>query len=133
MSLPTNQIYEFGPFRLEVGERRLLREGRSVRLRAKVFDTLRVLVEQQGRLIGKEELMQTIWPDSIVEENNLDHNISTLRKELGGKATGQQYIETVPKQGYRFVAAVKQIHECPGRGVQSGEKGQGEGVSEFIA
>jgi DNA-binding winged helix-turn-helix (wHTH) protein/tetratricopeptide (TPR) repeat protein len=133
MSLPINQIYEFGPFRLEVEERRLLREGRPVRLRAKVFDTLRVLVEQQGRLIGKEELMRGIWPDSIVEENNLDHNISTLRKALGGKATGQQYIETVPKQGYRFVAAVKQIRESPDTGVLSGEKGQSEGVSELIS
>jgi DNA-binding winged helix-turn-helix (wHTH) protein/tetratricopeptide (TPR) repeat protein len=133
MSLPTNQIFEFGPFRLEVDERRLLREGHPVRLRAKVFDTLRVLVEHQGRLIGKEELMQAIWPDSIVEENNLDHNISTLRKTLGGKATGQQYIETVPRQGYRFVAAVKQIRESPDKRVLSGEERQWAGVSELIS
>jgi len=133
MPLPTYQIYEFGPFRLEVEERRLLREGHLVRLRAKVFDTLRVLVEHQGHLVGKEELMQTIWPDSIVEENNLDHNISTLRRALGGKATGQQYIETVPRQGYRFVATVKQIRENPERVVPSDEEGQWVGVSELIS
>jgi DNA-binding winged helix-turn-helix (wHTH) protein len=133
MSLLTNPIYEFGPFRLEVNERRLLREGHPVRLRAKVFDTLRVLVEQQGRLMGKEELMQEIWPDSMVEDNSLDHNISTLRKALGGKASGQQYIETVPKQGYRFVASVKSISQSPERGLLSGEQRRWEGMAELIA
>jgi amidophosphoribosyltransferase len=81
MSLPTNQIYEFGPFRLEVDERRLLREGHPIRLRAKVFDTLRVLVEEQGRLIGKEELMQAIWPDSIVEGTS----VYEARKRIGAE------------------------------------------------
>ena len=98
--------YDFGPFRLEVGERRLLHEGRAVPLRTKVFDTLRVLVEHSGRLLTKRELMQSIWPDAIVEENNLNHNISTLRRALGEQATGQRYIETVPRVGYRFVAEV---------------------------
>jgi len=98
--------YEFGPFLLEVGERRLLREGRAVPLRAKVFDTLRVLVEHSGRLLTKHELMQIVWPDTAVEENNLNHNISTLRRALGEQVTGQQYIETVPRVGYRFLADV---------------------------
>lgn len=99
-------IYQFGPFRLEVGERRLLADGRQVPLRTKVFDTLRVLVEQSGRLLTKHELMQRIWPDTVVEENNLNHNVSTLRRALGEQVTGQRYIETVPRVGYRFVAPV---------------------------
>jgi DNA-binding winged helix-turn-helix (wHTH) protein/tetratricopeptide (TPR) repeat protein len=133
MSLPTNPIYEFGPFRLEVNERRLLRDGHPVRLKAKVFDTLRVLVEQQGRLMGKEDLMKAIWPDAIVEDNNLDHNISTLRKALGGNVGGQQYIETVPKQGYRFVPPVKSISQSADSVVASGEQRRWDGMAELIA
>jgi DNA-binding winged helix-turn-helix (wHTH) protein/pimeloyl-ACP methyl ester carboxylesterase len=103
---PSPTTYEFGPFRLEIDERRLSRERRPVPLRTKVFDTLRVLVEHSGRLLTKQELMQAIWPDTVVEENNLNHNISALRRALGEQATGQQYIETVPRVGYRFVADV---------------------------
>lgn len=106
MTADPGSTYEFGPFRLEVGERRLICDGRAVPLRTKVFDTLRVLVEHAGRLLTKHELMQTIWPDAIVEENNLNHNISTLRRALGEQVTGQRYIETVPRVGYRFVAEV---------------------------
>ena len=98
--------YTFGPFRLDVRERRLLCEGRAVPLRTKVFDTLRVLAEHSGRLLTKHELMETIWPDTVVEENNLNHNISTLRRALGEQVTGQRYIETVPRVGYRFLADV---------------------------
>jgi DNA-binding winged helix-turn-helix (wHTH) protein/pimeloyl-ACP methyl ester carboxylesterase len=104
MDVGSSATYHFGPFCLEVGERRLLREGSAVPLRTKVFDTLRVLVEHSGRLLTKHELMQAIWPDAVVEENNLNHNISTLRRALGEQATGQRYIETVPRVGYRFVA-----------------------------
>ena len=108
MSPQLSPAYGFGPFRLEVGERRLLRDGRPVPLTAKVFDTLRVLVENAGRLLTKDELMQSIWPDSVVEENNLNHNVSVLRRALGEQATGQSYIETVPRAGYRFVAEVRE-------------------------
>jgi pimeloyl-ACP methyl ester carboxylesterase/DNA-binding winged helix-turn-helix (wHTH) protein len=101
-------VYEFGAFRLEIAERRLLCKGRPVPLTTKVFDTLRVLLERSGRLLTKDELMQSIWPDSVVEENNLNHNISVLRRALGEQATGQSYIQTVPRVGYRFVADVKQ-------------------------
>ena len=99
--------YRFGPFHLDVAERRLSRDGAAVPLRLKVFDTLRVLVENAGRLVTKEELLQAIWPDTAVEENNLNHNVSILRKMLGEKATGQAFIETVPRVGYRFVAPVE--------------------------
>jgi DNA-binding winged helix-turn-helix (wHTH) protein/pimeloyl-ACP methyl ester carboxylesterase len=106
MAADPGPVYEFGAFRLEIGEHRLLRDGRPVPLTAKVFDTLRVLVERAGRLLTKDELIQTIWPDTVVEENNLNHNISVLRRALGERATGQSYIETVPRVGYRFVSGV---------------------------
>src|SRR5678816_2165483 len=92
-------IYEFGPFRLETGERRLLRDGRPIRLRGKVFDTLCVLVSRPGRLIEKDDLIAAVWPDTVVEENNLAHNINALRKALGDATL----IETVPGKGYRFL------------------------------
>jgi len=101
-------IYEFGHFTLDVRERRLLRDGHPIPLRTKVFETLRVLLERPGRLLTKDELMQRIWPDAVVEENNLNHNISVLRQALGERPDGQGFIETVPRVGYRFVADVKQ-------------------------
>ncbi|HXE92148.1 MAG TPA: alpha/beta fold hydrolase [Terriglobales bacterium] len=104
----SSRVYEFGPFRLDVPERQFLCGSEHIPLRAKVFDTLALLVENHGRLLTKDELMKAVWPDAVVEENNLNHNISVLRKALGEKATGQAYIETVPRVGYRFVAEVKQ-------------------------
>jgi DNA-binding winged helix-turn-helix (wHTH) protein/alpha-beta hydrolase superfamily lysophospholipase len=100
-------VYQFGRFQFDVSERRLTSAGEAVALRAKVFDTLRVLVENHGRLVRKEDLMRQVWPDSIVEENNLDHNISKLRRALGEGSNGDKFIETVPRQGYRFVAPVQ--------------------------
>lgn len=94
--------YVFGPYLLDIEERRLIREDEDLRLRGKLFDTLRVLVENAGRLVRKDDLMRGVWPDSVVEENNLDHCISQLRK-LFHPAT---YIETVPRHGYRFVGEV---------------------------
>ena len=99
--------YRFGPFRLDLRERRLSRGGEVIPLRGKVFDTLSALVENAGRLVTKQELLDAVWPETAVEENNLNHNVSVLRKALGEKATGQQYIETVPKVGYRFAALVE--------------------------
>ena len=106
------EIYEFGPFRLEVKERRLLRDGQPVQLRAKVLDTLRVLVQNHGKLVGKDELMQAVWPDTVVEEGNLAHNLTVLRKALGDKETGKQHVETVPGQGYRFIANVRVVENA---------------------
>jgi pimeloyl-ACP methyl ester carboxylesterase/DNA-binding winged helix-turn-helix (wHTH) protein len=94
----------FGPFLLDVDERRFLRDGDEIRLRGKLFDTLCFLAENPGRLLRKEELLQAVWPDTIVEENNLDHCISQLRKVFG---LDYKFIETVPRQGYRFTADVK--------------------------
>jgi DNA-binding winged helix-turn-helix (wHTH) protein/pimeloyl-ACP methyl ester carboxylesterase len=99
--------YRFGPFHLDVRERRLSRGRDVIPLRLKVFETLRVLVENAGQLVTKQELLDTVWPETTVEENNLNHNVSVLRKALGDRATGQEYIETVPRVGYRFVAPVE--------------------------
>lgn len=101
--------YEFGPFRLEPAEHRLLRSGVEVPLQFKAFETLCLLVENAGRLLKKEELLLHLWPNTSVEENNLNKNVSVLRKALGEHATGQSYIETVPRVGYRFVAPVKTV------------------------
>jgi DNA-binding winged helix-turn-helix (wHTH) protein/tetratricopeptide (TPR) repeat protein len=93
-------------------------------LRLKVFDTLRVLVENAGRLVTKQELLEAVWPDTTVGENNLNHNISVLRKAIGEKATGQQYIETVPRVGYRFVADVET--DEPAAGAVDADAGAGD-------
>jgi len=106
-------VFHFESFQLDVAERRLLCAGEVVPLRAKVFDTLCILVENHGRLLRKDELMQRLWPDSVVEDNNLDHNISRLRRALQEGANGKKFIETVPRQGYRFVADVQQISGPP--------------------
>lgn len=99
-------IYRFGPYRLDEGEHRLTRGGEPVSLTPKVFDTLVTLVERAGRLVEKEEILQMVWPEAIVEEGNVAHNVSVLRKALGGGRTDQDYIETVPTRGYRFIADV---------------------------
>jgi pimeloyl-ACP methyl ester carboxylesterase/DNA-binding winged helix-turn-helix (wHTH) protein len=111
--------YRFGPFQLDARERRLSRGSEVIPLRLKVFDTLRVLVEHAGQLVTKQELLDTVWPETAVEENNLNHNVSMLRKALGEKATGQHYIETVPRVGYRFVAAVETAAPRPEAAVAS--------------
>jgi len=107
-ALPT---YRFGPFQLDVRERRLSRAGTVIPLRIKVFDTLCVLVENAGRLVTKQELLDAVWPDTVVEENNITHTMSVLRKALGENATGQQYVETVPRVGYRFAAPIERADE----------------------
>jgi pimeloyl-ACP methyl ester carboxylesterase len=104
-----NLVYEFGPFRLERDEHRLVRGERAIPLTGKAFCTLCVLLERHGKLVPKQELMNAVWPQTTVEENNLDRNISALRKALGEQASGEPFIETVPRVGYRFVAPVTQI------------------------
>ena len=101
--------YQFGPFQLDTAEHRLLRNGVEVQLQLKVFETLCVLVENAGRLLKKDDLLRKVWPDTVVEENNLNKNVSLLRKALGENTNGQSYIETVPRVGYRFVAPTKDI------------------------
>lgn len=103
------RVYQFDSFRLDQTEGVLLHGGDAVALTPRVFDLLSVLVERAGRLVTKATLMEKVWPDTFVEEANLTVNIAILRKLLGHKASGPQYIETVPKRGYRFVAKVFEV------------------------
>lgn len=105
--MEAKRIYQFGAFRLDPAERRLLRDERPVPLTPKCFDLLVILVENSGHLIEKEELIERLWPNQIVEEANLSFNISTLRKALGQAPNGEAFIETVPKKGFRFVAQLE--------------------------
>jgi DNA-binding winged helix-turn-helix (wHTH) protein/tetratricopeptide (TPR) repeat protein len=102
------KIYEFDGFRLEEGQSRLLYKDQTVTLKPKILDLLIFLVKKRGQLVGKDELMKEIWPDAIVEENNITVSMSILRKALGD-AVGNQFIETVPRRGYRFVATVTEV------------------------
>jgi Tol biopolymer transport system component/DNA-binding winged helix-turn-helix (wHTH) protein len=111
MSKETKLFYEFDLFRLDVTERVLMCEGEMVPLTQKAFEVLLVLVERRGRIVGKEELMEKVWPDTFVEESNLAQNIYTLRKVLGQTPAGDGYIVTVPRRGYRFAAAVRELWE----------------------
>jgi len=106
MNRPVRHFYLFDGFRVDVSERLLFKENREVPLTPKVFDTLLVLLENSSHVLTKKELMEQVWPDSFVEENNLAQNISILRKALGESKEGEHYIQTVPKRGYRFVADV---------------------------
>jgi DNA-binding winged helix-turn-helix (wHTH) protein/TolB-like protein len=107
--VPIPTIYEFGEFRLDVAERRLTRAGQPLSVPPKVFDTLTVLVEHEGRLVRRADLMARLWPDTFVEDATLARNISDLRKVLGEADPGQKLIETVPRVGYRFTAAIRKV------------------------
>jgi DNA-binding winged helix-turn-helix (wHTH) protein len=102
-------LYEFDRFCLDASERILLYDMQEVPLTPKVFETLLLLVENSGHVVGKEELLKTIWPDSIVEESSLSQNIFHLRKALGDGSDGRRFIETIPKRGYKFIALVKVV------------------------
>ena len=108
-------LYEFGPFRLDVGERCLMQEGELILLAPKVFETLRVLVQSAGHLVNKDTLMQEIWTDTFVEEANLTQNVCTLRKLLNVCDEMNGFIETVPGRGYRFTTAVREVSESEAR------------------
>src|SRR6202140_5644813 len=105
-SQETPRLYEFGPFRLDPAERKLLRDTEIVALTPKAFDTLLLLVRNSGHLLEKDELINSLWPDTFVEEGSLSNNIFLLRKALGEDPA---FIETVPRRGYRFVGAVRQF------------------------
>src|SRR3954470_4495111 len=96
-------VYEFGKFVLDLNERTLIVDETPIHLPAKEFDTLLLLVEHNGRALTKEEMMSAIWQDSFVEEGNLAKQISRLRKIFN--TNGEEFIETIPKHGYRFRVA----------------------------
>lgn len=107
MSRENNNLYEFDKFRLDVSERLLSCEGERISLSEKAFDTLCALVRRGSHLVSKDELLREVWVDAIVEENNLDKNISILRRVLGEQSSKVKFIETVRGHGFRFVAEVK--------------------------
>ena len=103
-------VYEFGNFRLDTAKRVLRQlDGTTVPLTPRVFETLLYMVEHHDTVLDKERLMEAVWPDSIVEENNLSQNISTLRRIFGETPGSHTYIVTVPGRGYRFVAEVSDL------------------------
>jgi TolB-like protein/DNA-binding winged helix-turn-helix (wHTH) protein/Tfp pilus assembly protein PilF len=113
MGQQDSHSYEFGRFRLKTAERVLLREGEPVPLTPKVFDILITLVEKGGQVVEKDDLMKKVWPTTFVEEGNLTQNVSLLRKALGESPGGVQFIETVPRRGYRFIATVSESWDDP--------------------
>lgn len=112
----SHAIYEFGHFRLDPSEEVLFCAGTPVHLTLKAFAVLRILVENTGHLVTKDELMREVWPDAHVEDANLAQAISALRRVLGESHQSHQsheYIETVARRGYRFIAPVKLHNEIP--------------------
>ena len=111
MAEQKSHYYEFGRFRLDARERVLLRDRDLVPLTPKVFEILLALVEQSGHVVEKDDLMKRVWPDTFVEEGNLTQSVSLLRKALGEAHGGVQFIETISRRGYRFVATVTAASE----------------------
>ena len=107
------RFYEFGRFRLDPNRHRLLHDGEAVLLSAKAIETLTALVQNPGKLLEREALMQTVWPDTIVEDANLTVAISQLRKALNQNCDTGEFIQTIPRIGYRFVADVREVIEEP--------------------
>lgn len=120
-------VYEFGGFRLDVGNRILQREGKVVPLPPKAFDTLVLLVRRRDEVLDKQEMMRALWGDLNVEESNLTQQIFVLRKTLADAGNGAQFIETVPRRGYHFIGEVTECKldstlEAPMRGVPAAER-----------
>ena len=108
----TSPTYEFGPFQIDVGQRRLSKNEREVSLTPKAFDLLLALVKNNGQLLSRTDLLKILWPDVYIETCNLTQTVFALRQALGEKHGTHQYIQTVPKYGYRFIASVK--NQVPG-------------------
>ncbi len=109
MRFTSPHLYEFGHFCLNTQEKLLLRQGERIPLTLKAFETLLILVERHGHIVEKTEIIQRVWPDAIVEENNLNQNISAIRKALGENGHEQHFIETLPRRGYRFIGEVREL------------------------
>src|SRR6266436_6959598 len=107
MSQAIEHFYRFGEFTVDADQKVLLFQDKPRPLTPKVFDTLLILVENSGRIVKKEELMNRLWPDTFVEEANLTSNILQLRKSLGDNARQPTYIETVARRGYRFIMPIE--------------------------
>ncbi len=117
MPRSARSLYEFGPYRLDPVNRRLLRGSTPVGLTPRAFDTLLALVQRPGQLVTKAELLDKVWGSAFVQEGTLSQNIYTLRRALSPEPQAPDYIETVPRAGYRFLASVR---ELPIAGVAEG-------------
>ncbi len=107
----TNRQYEFGPFLVDSSERLLLRNNQLFPLPPKVFETLLIFVQHNGHVLDKDELLNRVWPNTVVEESNLTQAVYALRKALGQRPDGHPYIETIPRRGYRFMAEVREVRQ----------------------
>lgn len=113
MVYPAAKRYSFGEFRLDVEEKLLIRNETAIPLPPKVMDILCLLVERQGKLVSKNEIMETVWADSFVEESNLTQGIYTLRRALGNDESGKSVIETVPRRGFRIAVPIIELADEP--------------------
>lgn len=105
-------LYQFGPFRLDAAQHLLFRGNERVLLTPKDFEILLLLINNSGHILEKERLLKEVWPDAFVEEGNLNRHISTIRKKLGEHHGRREYIETIPRRGYRFIAQVQNLAEA---------------------
>lgn len=121
MAMERQHVYQFGSFQLDPAQKILLHAGQRVPLNPKTFLILLALVEAEGRVVSKDNLVAKVWPNVIVEESNLTKNISLLRKLLGNGDESAEFIETIPKIGYRFIPSFKPVEDTQGDGpVQAG-------------
>jgi non-specific serine/threonine protein kinase len=123
MNETKSKFYVFGQFLVDVRRRRLLRKGATVQLTPKAFEMLLALVENRDRVLEKDELLKKLWPEQFVEEANLSVNMSALRKALGERASENQYIVTLPRRGYRFIAEVGELNDTDAASFLAGDSG----------
>ena len=126
---PSPARLQFGPVTLVPDERVLLKDGQPVALTPKAFDLLVFLATNPGRLLTKDEILQGVWPDAVVEESNLAYHVFAIRKALGDGSDPDRYIETVPKRGYRFIASIVRLSQNDGGVADQGQPVAGVGVA----
>src|SRR4029450_5976904 len=105
------RVYEFGDFKIDADHRMLYHQGSEIPLVPKAVETLLALIERRGKIVSKDELLQAVWPDTVVEESNLFVYLSVLRKTLGALQDGSPYVETLRRRGYRFNGDVQLLQE----------------------
>ena len=132
VNAPTNRLFRFGEFQVDVKNRLLLRGSEIISITPKVFDLLLLFVANCGSLLEKKELMERIWGDTFVEEANLARNVSFLRKALGEDPRNPEYIVTVAGHGYRFVAQVEQVSINGNESIEEERTPRQHGVSHSI-
>src|SRR5687768_12239871 len=109
MAVEKITYYEFFEYRLDLEKQQLLKNNTAVSLTHKAFQILHLLVQNTGQITKKEDIFDKLWSDSFVEDANLTQHIYVLRRALGRTPGGHSFIETVPRQGYRFALTTEQI------------------------